>query len=263
MREVLRIERTQFGGNYNVGLVWALETLAWSPEHLPEASMLLARLAALDPGGNSHPRPAGALVSIFLPWYPQTTANLDGRIAALEAVAKHVPEVAMKVISELFRKSTSSPTHRPAVRDWTAGWREGASDQEIDAIHERIGTLAVTTATTEPSLWALLVTELRWLPRSAQDAAYRNLATLEAGRLTDSQQSVLRDSVRRALNFGATHPDSQNAPGRSERELLKRLLERLAPSDVRELHRWLFAGWVHLPVWSPEISAGIVQKFWR
>lgn len=247
MREVLRVEPTRFGGNYNVGIVWALETLAWSPEYVHEAAMLLARLAALDPGGNSHPRPSGALVSIFLPWYPQTMADLDGRLAALEAVATHVPEVAVKVVLELFRQSTTSSNSRPRVRSWAAGWQEGVSDEEVEATHRRLGDLALATAIRNAEVWALLVPELRWFPRSTQDQAYEQLSELDVARLDDSGRANLRDAVRRALTFGATHPDSDNAPSPDERELLHKLLERLAPSDVRELHRWLFTGWVHLP----------------
>ena len=247
MKEVLRVEPTRFGGNYNVGLVWALETLAWSPEHLPEAAMLLARLAALDPGGNSHPRPAGALVSIFLPWYPQTMADLDGRIGALEAVAKHVPEVAVKVILDLFRKETTSSTHRPAVRMWAAGWQEGVSVGELAATHERISALAIATADTHPELWSLLVTQLGMFPDSVRGDGYHYLANLELTSMADDLRDGLRKAVRMALHYGVRHPDSARAPTQAEREVLNTLLERLTPMDLREVHRWLLDRIVHLP----------------
>jgi hypothetical protein len=35
----------------HTGLLWGLETLAWSPEYLPRVALLLARLARLDSGG--------------------------------------------------------------------------------------------------------------------------------------------------------------------------------------------------------------------
>lgn len=51
-----------FGRNYMTGLLWALEGLAWSPDYLPRASLILADLAAIDPGGNWGNRPKNSLV---------------------------------------------------------------------------------------------------------------------------------------------------------------------------------------------------------
>jgi hypothetical protein len=40
----------------HTGLLWALERLAWEPERMPRVSILLARLAEADPGGNPSPQ---------------------------------------------------------------------------------------------------------------------------------------------------------------------------------------------------------------
>ena len=60
------------GGAYHSGLLWALETLSWSREHMPWAAFLLARLAELDPGGKWSNRPQGSVRRIFFSWRPQT-----------------------------------------------------------------------------------------------------------------------------------------------------------------------------------------------
>ena len=64
----------------HIGLLWALENVAWSPQLLPRASLALGRLAALDPGGKSSNRPSNSLGDIFRPWLPQTSADLDQRL---------------------------------------------------------------------------------------------------------------------------------------------------------------------------------------
>jgi hypothetical protein len=64
-----------FSYSPHTGLLWALETLAWSPEYLPRAALILARLARIDPGGRTANRPQNSLRAVFLPWYPQTTAT--------------------------------------------------------------------------------------------------------------------------------------------------------------------------------------------
>lgn len=49
----------------HTGLLWALETLAWSREHLGAAALTLARLSRLDPGGSTANRPQASLCEIF------------------------------------------------------------------------------------------------------------------------------------------------------------------------------------------------------
>jgi hypothetical protein len=70
--------------SFHVGLLRALETLAWDPDRLGYATRILARLERLDPGGNVHPRPLDSLTNIFRPWWPQTSASREKRLRVLE-----------------------------------------------------------------------------------------------------------------------------------------------------------------------------------
>ncbi|WP_445337488.1 hypothetical protein [Clavibacter sp. CFBP 8614] len=72
----------------HVFVLWALETLAWSEDYFAEVAHLIARLAALDPGGKSGNRPSRSLESIFLPWMPHTAANVDQRADALRSLLR-------------------------------------------------------------------------------------------------------------------------------------------------------------------------------
>jgi hypothetical protein len=67
----------------HTGLLWALENLAWSADYLGRVSLLLARLARLDPGGKLGNRPDRSLLTIYRLWYPQTAAPLDQRLRIL------------------------------------------------------------------------------------------------------------------------------------------------------------------------------------
>src|SRR5207244_216073 len=55
-----------FSSSPHTGLLWALERLSWSPDHLARASAALAKLARLDPGGKGGNRPRGSLRDTFL-----------------------------------------------------------------------------------------------------------------------------------------------------------------------------------------------------
>ncbi|PKK90361.1 MAG: hypothetical protein CVV64_10385 [Candidatus Wallbacteria bacterium HGW-Wallbacteria-1] len=125
------------GGNYITGLLWALESLAWSNEYLLRACGILANLAAIDPGGNFGNRPSNSLVDIFLPWLPQTAASMEKRHAAVKLISSEQPDVTWNLLLGLLPEfhSSSNYTHRPKWREFIPeNWIDGATD--IDKIKD-------------------------------------------------------------------------------------------------------------------------------
>ena len=57
-----------FSGMPYVGLLGALERMAWSADHFARVAMILARLAEYEPDNNVRNRPTESLRSLFLPW---------------------------------------------------------------------------------------------------------------------------------------------------------------------------------------------------
>jgi hypothetical protein len=72
--------------------------LAWDPEYLTEVSVILAKLAKIDPGGTFSNRPINTLMEIFLPWHPNTNASQNQRLAALDFIVREVPEIGWTLI---------------------------------------------------------------------------------------------------------------------------------------------------------------------
>ena len=110
-----------FGGwNYITGVLWGLETLAWSAEYLPRVTILLGQLAELDQGGNWANRPINSLTTIYLPWLPQTTADIDVRKTSVSALLKECPLIGWKLILNLLPSvhQVSSGCHKPIYRDF-------------------------------------------------------------------------------------------------------------------------------------------------
>ena len=54
------------GGSRHPSLLWALELIAWHPDYLSRAALLLAKLTRLDSGGRLANRPEASLRGIFL-----------------------------------------------------------------------------------------------------------------------------------------------------------------------------------------------------
>ena len=75
-------------GSAHCHLLWALETVVWSPEHFGLAIDLLARLTEVDPDGQLTNRPSESLKRVFCPWHPENAADNVSRIAVIDALRK-------------------------------------------------------------------------------------------------------------------------------------------------------------------------------
>ena len=110
-----------FGSTYITGILWGLENLAWSPDFLSRSCVTLGHLASYDPGGRHGNRPSRSLVSILLPWHPNTVADVDKRVAAMKSLTIEYPDVSWGVLKQLLpnRTTVSTSTHKPAWRDFS------------------------------------------------------------------------------------------------------------------------------------------------
>ena len=84
-----------FGTAPHTGVLWALEGLAWSVDHLPRVAVVLTDLARLDPGGRLVNRPRESLRRIFLIWYPQNTLSWNDQLGVFEFLMSRDSEAGM------------------------------------------------------------------------------------------------------------------------------------------------------------------------
>lgn len=98
-----------FGSNnYISELLWSLETLAWSPDYLIKSICTLGLLESLPyERTNWANTPINSIVSILLPWYPQTLANLEKRKNALKSLRNDNPDIFWNVLNKLLPNNTT------------------------------------------------------------------------------------------------------------------------------------------------------------
>jgi hypothetical protein len=104
----------------HTALLWALETLAWSGDHVGLVTKSLARLVEIDPGGKLANRPIESLTAIFLPQVPQTSVGIDRRLAILDVLRRDHGAVAWQVMIRLLPGHSWVGTYAaaPRFRDW-------------------------------------------------------------------------------------------------------------------------------------------------
>jgi len=114
------------GRTYISGLLWSLESLAWDNDYFLRSSILLGKLSTIDTGGNYNNRPVNSLISILLPWLPQTLASIPKRKILVNRICSDFPKIGWKLILSLLNnaRSFTSGTHQPQWRDIIPlGWK--------------------------------------------------------------------------------------------------------------------------------------------
>lgn len=232
------------GQNYITGLLWALETLAWSPEYLQRVTVILGELAALDPGGNWTNRPANSLAEIFLPWYPQTCASIPKRKAAVKALLKEQREVGWKLLISLLPQvhSSSSGCRKPVWRKFIPGdWSENVTNAEYWQQVTGYSELMVDIAAADSRKLVVLLGYLSSLPEPSFNRVLDHLKSEAITKLPESERLPIWEVLMELVVNHRRHPDAAWVmPG----EIIARVEEvvaQIAPKDPYSLHHRLFS----------------------
>lgn len=230
---------------FHLGILWALETLAWDPKLLLRASICLARLSAIDPGGTLSNRPINSLRSIFLPWAPNTSALAKQRKGVLSTVLKAVPTIAWTLLTKLLPRSsdTSNPTERPKFREFGEFEKEVLTYGLVWESQTAVVNLALEYVGNDPEHWAELIDAMSDFPPDSFECF---LLALDAVLSKVSEQvcfqiwDVLRKEVNRHRRFAYTDWALRD-------DVLARvdvIVEKYKPGNPLRENTWLFDDWV-------------------
>lgn len=249
--ELLSDDGTTFGECRHCGLLWALEALAWAPEYFQRAVSVLARLAAIDPGGNWSNRPATSLRDVFLPNPPQTYAPAEARLIAFDSIRDHDPKLAWQVVEGLIGGGMVSPGHQfrwrvsPGRRDPLESTTEQDYSAYVKGLSSRLGALISAT----PDNLTNAVRAFVSAP-VVRDSVVATLASTVPSSLTQEQRSQLWARLRDALHWINSHGDEGD---KKHRDALSNELARFAPLSALEANEWLLGSdWPDLPEGEPD-----------
>jgi hypothetical protein len=232
------------GDNYMTGVLWALETLAWDPDHLPRVVMQLGELAARDPGGKWSNRPANSLSTILLPWLPQTCASVSSRYKAVESLTRTIPPVGWKVLLSLLPEThgTSMGTRRPAWRATIADeWNQGVKRTEYWAQVGGYTDLAIQMAESDLARLAELVDRLDDIPPPAYERLVRHL---RSAAITSLPEADRLDVWTKVVDLATRHRKFAQADWAMPPDKVEQLWETarlLEPKDPTLRYRRLFS----------------------
>ena len=232
------------GSNYLTGLLWALEGLAWEEKYLVRVCVVLGEIASHDPGGKFANRPANSLITILLPWLPQTTTPIEKRKVAVQTLHKEFPEIAWKLIINLLpdQHKTSFGSHKPTWRKTIPeDWKEGVTREEYREQILFYSDLGVSMAGSDVEKLNELIDRFSNLPKPSFDKLLEVLSSGAVSGLPEDQRFLLWDNLKK---FTSRHRRFSKAEWALNDELLSSIetvAEKLAPTNPTKSHQRLFS----------------------
>jgi hypothetical protein len=231
-----------FSSSPHTSLIWALHHLAWDVAYLSRVVLVLAALMEVDTGGRINPRPAGVMHDIFRFWFPQTSANLDERLQALDLLTKRKPDIGFSVLMALVPQGNDTATHasKPRWRDYDTSQIKQITYGDIDRQVDWAGKRLIELASGNLSKWQALLKDFARLPKITQDATLEWLRRLEPAGLTADQRIATWQRVRHLVREHRFFHDAFWALPKERVDELAELERKLAPDDPVERSKWLF-----------------------
>ncbi len=232
------------GTNYMTGLYWALETLAWSGEYFSRTILALAELSTHDPGGRYANRPANSIITILLPWIPQTTASVDKRIASLRGIQRNFPDIAWKTVISLLPKQhqISMGSHKPSFRNFIPeDWKQEVPTPEYWKQVRGYAEIAVNMAKGNILYVSALVEKLDNIPQPSFGAFLDYLSSDEIIKLPDEQKQPIWETMIAFIRKHRRFSDAKWALPSKMVNLLEQTASKISPSNPEYLRRHLFS----------------------
>ena len=231
------------GDNYLTGLLWALEGLAWDERYLVRVCVVLSELTSHDPGGRWANRPFNSLLTILLPWRPQTFASVEKRNVAVQTLLNEWPEIAWKLIIQLLpgQQQISSGSYKPVWRMTIPDeWKKGVTNKEYWQQTAYYAELAVATAGHDIGRLTSLIDQFNNLPRLAFDQLIEVLTSDSVTTLPEDKRQVIWDHLTK---LAVRHRRFSEAKWTMEEKLIvevEQVAEMIAPTNPFNLYQHLF-----------------------
>lgn len=230
------------GASTHTNLLWALETLAWFPEHFGRVVLALAQLSRLDPGGQMSNRPGNSLRSILWPIAPQSTTTQEQRVETLRMLHDRESDAFWKVVLRLLPDNLASWTDnpRPKFREDIAPCPRTYSPYLLGREWDAIADLVLEKIADIPAHWPKLWQKYPDLtPPSRKNAREIFQRCIPAINQTQTTCLEIVKELRNILNLHRSYTDAEWALPEEELESIETIFHQIGSNGLYK-YAWLF-----------------------
>lgn len=243
------IEAGLFGFHSSrVGLLWALEGLAWNPATLVRAVLILGRLACVEINDNYASKPIASLEKIFRAWMPQTAADHDQRLKALMLLLEKFPSVGWKICVDQFGRygnSFGDYSHKPKWRTDSYGFGEPFKFREpIHAFVREMVEVSLTRPAYTADMLCDLIDRIYGLADKDQERVWK---LIEAWKTSASDLDIakVREKIRVTVLSHRGLRRAKDVNSATLTKTAKAIYAAMEPADLVNKYEWLFRqSWV-------------------
>lgn len=230
-------------------LLWAIETLCWSPDYFGRAAILLGRLSSLDPGGRLSNRPIESLRNVAAGWISQSGATTDDKLAIVERLLQREPDIGWKLLLGVWPDShmTAFPPRSPTYRDW-APMKETVTYTDWGRFVHAIVALALGAAGTSVERWLELVPKISKLPADERSFVTEKLSeAVKTHTWSDKECYAIWEVLTREADNHEEYADAGWALSPDDVALLRSIADDLKPTQDARRFANRFDWRVHIP----------------
>lgn len=231
------------GENYLTGLLWALELLAWNEEYLVRVTVILGELALCDPGGRWSNRPGNSLITIFLPWLPQTNASVEKRRVAIQTLVNEVETIGWNLLINLLPNQTkiSSESYKPRWRKVVTEKKEEVTQDEYFIQVQNYSELMLDIANDDIEKISEIVKYLGNLPPKTYEGVLKKLSTSDIMKKPEQERYIVWEELIKLVKTHRRFSDSEWSMEASQVKRIEKIAQDLAPKDPKIFYNLLFS----------------------
>ena len=233
------------------GLLWALEGLAWNPATFPQVVRILGQLSEIEINDNLANTPIKSLESILCAWMPQTAANYEMRLKAIQMLLKKFPAIGWKVCIQQFGDTRTllvgSFNYKPKWR--LDGFGFGETFERKEHFHKFVREI-VNIALSRPSytveMLSDLVAKLPALASEDQTRIWNLIQQWHRVNTKDEELAQMREIIRKKILSRREYIQVD----KNIMEKAKSIYVELQPKNIVNRYEWLFRhdwidGWLN------------------
>ena len=240
-----------FSSSPCVGLLWALERLAWSEEHFSRVAAILARLTKFEQAGQLMSSPLTSLSGLFHRWLRFTEAPDEHRLDALQSIMDRYPRAGWSTVVKNLSDRYLPERNLLNVTYWQP-WGQGgyseANRAEQAAFSKALYQLLKENVGTDVDRWSDVLNILADLTIGYRKDTIKLLDQAADTLKEDPNVETLRTAIRSTLDHHRSFPDARWAMDSTELDALDTAYGNLAQADPVAAYAWLFdSDWPDLP----------------
>lgn len=230
-QELMKDNKWPLSSPDHAGLLWALEGMAWHPLYFSRSVETLFQLSKIDLDNSLSNRPLNSLVRILLPWFPQTNATPEQRIATFDKLVDEDPKLAWKIVENYYGLGG-------VIVEWSrfkwreSGWnRRGREPENGEDNHKyatelwpRIEKLSLRKENIISAIWDFIS-----LPHEMKESVTKYLKQEKSTIFSPIEHQELYNSIRKTLHWLYNYGDHSYA---QYIEGLEQIYKKYTPTDI-------------------------------